>query len=253
MSGEEKRQGGLIGLLSAALSQEMGGRELAPPQVTRIDGQDLPPTISRLIHWVALIAQGGGRLILASSREEDEAQLEFSAQAAARVLGVESSTSIGSDGDELSEGVGGGDWVLLTTAGPDEEQLVLLLDDEMAGDLKAEIPEEDTSETGAPPHEFEPLTPGNGEALGEGRDLELILDVPLDVTVRLGSARRRIRDILALNSGAVLELDRQAGEAVDILVNGKMLARGEVVIIDDNFGVRITDIVSQTERINRLG
>ncbi len=83
-------------------------------------------------------------------------------------------------------------------------------------------------------------------------NIGLILDVPLDVSVELGHTKKKIKDILELSSGSVIELDRLAGEPVDILVNGKLLAKGEVVVIDENFGVRITDIVSPEERAKSL-
>jgi flagellar motor switch protein FliN/FliY len=78
------------------------------------------------------------------------------------------------------------------------------------------------------------------------------LDVPLQVSVELGRTRKAIKEILALTSGSVIELDRMAGEPVDILVNGKVIAKGEVVVIDDSFGVRITDIISPDKRISNL-
>jgi len=83
-------------------------------------------------------------------------------------------------------------------------------------------------------------------------NIGLIMDVPLQVTVELGRTRKLIRDILELAPGSVIELDKLAGEPVDILVNGKLIAKGEVVVIDDNFGVRITDIVSPIERASHL-
>jgi flagellar motor switch protein FliN/FliY len=83
-------------------------------------------------------------------------------------------------------------------------------------------------------------------------NIGLILDVPLSVTVELGSTKKSIKDILELTNGSIVELDKLAGEAVDINVNGKLLAKGEVVVIDENFGVRITDIVSPQERAARL-
>lgn len=83
-------------------------------------------------------------------------------------------------------------------------------------------------------------------------NIGLILDVPLQVTVELGRTKKRIRDILELANGSIIELDKLAGEPVDILVNGKLLAKGEVVVIDENFGVRITDIVSPMERAQNL-
>jgi len=83
-------------------------------------------------------------------------------------------------------------------------------------------------------------------------NIGLILDVPLQVTVELGHTKKSIKDILELSNGSIVELDKLAGEPVDILVNGKLLAKGEVVVIDENFGVRITDIVSAVERAQRL-
>ncbi len=85
-----------------------------------------------------------------------------------------------------------------------------------------------------------------------GQNLDLLLDIPLSVTVELGRTKRLIRDILNLAPGAILELDKLAGEPVDILVNNKLIARGEVVVIDENFGVRVTDILSPAERVKRL-
>ena len=83
-------------------------------------------------------------------------------------------------------------------------------------------------------------------------NIGLILDVPLQVTVELGRTRKSIKDILELTNGSIVELDKLAGEPVDIHVNGKFLAKGEVVVIDENFGVRITDIVSPEERAAKL-
>ena len=83
-------------------------------------------------------------------------------------------------------------------------------------------------------------------------NIGLILDVPLDVTVELGRTKKSIKDILDLTNGSIVELDKLAGEPVDIHINGKLLAKGEVVVIDENFGVRITDIVSKEERAARL-
>jgi flagellar motor switch protein FliN/FliY len=82
--------------------------------------------------------------------------------------------------------------------------------------------------------------------------LDLIMDVPLRVTVELGRTRMQIRDVLDLGKGSVVELDKLAGEPVDMLVNGKLIAKGEVVVIDENFGIRVTDIVSPIERFNNL-
>jgi flagellar motor switch protein FliN/FliY len=84
------------------------------------------------------------------------------------------------------------------------------------------------------------------------RNLSLLYDVNLNVTVELGRTRKPIRDILDLAAGSILELDKLAGEPVDILVNNKRIAVGEVVVIDENFGVRVTDIISQSERVRNI-
>lgn len=86
----------------------------------------------------------------------------------------------------------------------------------------------------------------------ESRNLNLLLDIPLQVTVELGRTKRTVKDILELTSGSIIELDKLAGEPVDILVNNRHIAKGEVVVIDENFGVRITDILSQAQRIHNL-
>ena len=90
------------------------------------------------------------------------------------------------------------------------------------------------------------------EATGERGSIEILLDVPLGATVELGRKQMMIRDSLGLGPGSVLELDKLAGEPADLLINGKPLARGEVVVIDENFGIRITEIMSPTERLNTL-
>ena len=85
------------------------------------------------------------------------------------------------------------------------------------------------------------------------RGMDLILDIPLEVTVELGRVRMLIKDVLELSSGSIIELDRVAGEPVDLLVNGRLIAKGEVVVIEDNFGVRLTEIISPAERVSGLG
>lgn len=100
------------------------------------------------------------------------------------------------------------------------------------------------------PVQFAPLKPA--AIPGVDTNIGLILDVPLQITVELGRTRKLIRDILELTPGSVVELDKLAGEPVDILVNGKLIAKGEVVVIDENFGVRITDIITPMERAIHL-
>lgn len=101
------------------------------------------------------------------------------------------------------------------------------------------------------PARFDDLS-GEPGARAERGNLDLILDISLYLTVELGRTQMKIKDILALAPGSVVELNRLAGEAVDVLVSGKVIARGEVVVIDENFGVRITDIQSPVERVNSL-
>ena len=84
------------------------------------------------------------------------------------------------------------------------------------------------------------------------RRLDMLLDVPLDVSVELGRCRMTIQELLALGPGSVIELDKVAGEPLDILINDRLVARGEAVVVNDKFGIRITDIVSPQERVARL-
>jgi flagellar motor switch protein FliN/FliY len=85
------------------------------------------------------------------------------------------------------------------------------------------------------------------------RNFDLLLDIPLEVTVELGRTKLVLRELLALTGGSVVELAKLAGEPLDVLVNGKLVARGECVMVNDKFGVRLTDIVSRSERLARLG
>ncbi|ERN53304.1 flagellar motor switch phosphatase FliY [Alkalihalophilus marmarensis] len=95
---------------------------------------------------------------------------------------------------------------------------------------------------------FEPQPLSNHES----KNLSMLLDIPLQVTVELGRTKRSIKEILELGQGSIIELDKLAGEPVDILVNQKLIAKGEVVVIEESFGVRVTDIVSQEDRIRNL-
>ena len=85
------------------------------------------------------------------------------------------------------------------------------------------------------------------------RNFDLLLDIPLEVTVELGRTKLTLRELLGLTGGSVVELAKLAGEPLDVLVNGRLVARGECVMVNDKFGVRLTDIVSRSERLARLG
>lgn len=96
---------------------------------------------------------------------------------------------------------------------------------------------------------FQRLTNSGAEA---HNDIDLILDIPVQLTVELGRTRIPIKHILQLAQGSVIELDALAGEPMDVLVNGCLIAQGEVVVVNDKFGVRLTDVTTQSERIRRL-
>ena len=89
-------------------------------------------------------------------------------------------------------------------------------------------------------------------APGAGNDINMILDIPVQLTVELGRTRIPIKHILQLAQGSVVELDALAGEPMDVLVNGYLIAQGEVVVVNDKFGIRLTDIVTPSERMRRL-
>lgn len=92
----------------------------------------------------------------------------------------------------------------------------------------------------------------DGHAQVEGDNLDLLMDIPLNLSVVLGTSKKSVRDILSFNTGSVIELDKLTDEPLDILLNGKLIAQGEVVVINDNFGVRIMNILSQSQRINNM-
>ena len=86
----------------------------------------------------------------------------------------------------------------------------------------------------------------------EKRKLDTILDIPVTISMEVGRSQISIRNLLQLNQGSVVELDRVAGEPLDVLVNGTLIAHGEVVVVNDKFGIRLTDVISQIERIKKL-
>lgn len=93
---------------------------------------------------------------------------------------------------------------------------------------------------------------GPSNSTGAGNDINMILDIPVQLTVELGRTRIPIKNILQLAQGSVVELDAMAGEPMDVLVNGFLIAQGEVVVVNDKFGIRLTDIVTPSERMRRL-
>lgn len=131
----------------------------------------------------------------------------------------------------------------------------------MQMDPQAEVPDDDSVPPDVPDAggggvrqevqavQFSPLTPAAPRGT-ESQSLGLIMDVQLNATVELGRSRMTVREVLALGPGSVVELDKLAGEPADLLINGKLLARGEVVVVDESFGIRITEIMSPAERLD---
>ncbi|MCX8575106.1 MULTISPECIES: flagellar motor switch protein FliN [unclassified Gilliamella] len=97
---------------------------------------------------------------------------------------------------------------------------------------------------------FETLSPNHTE--DKKQDINLILDIPVHLSVELGRTKMTIKDLLNLTQGSVIALDGLAGEPLDILINGYLIAQGEIVVVGDNYGVRITDIITPSERVRRL-
>ncbi len=130
----------------------------------------------------------------------------------------------------------------------------------MADDWEAALAEQGPVETGAQAAapqaqraSFAQLQPDPAPGGAVPEQLDLVMDIPVTLSVELGRTKIQIRELLQLAQGSVVDLDRLAGEPMDVLVNGFLIARGEVVLVNDKFGIRLTDIVSPSERARRLG
>lgn len=105
----------------------------------------------------------------------------------------------------------------------------------------------------APLEEFGSAPKSSAPQIGlDGPNLDVILDIPVSISMEVGSTEISIRNLLQLNQGSVVELDRLAGEPLDVLVNGTLIAHGEVVVVNEKFGIRLTDVISPSERIRKL-
>ncbi|MBA1272803.1 flagellar motor switch protein FliN [Stutzerimonas azotifigens] len=104
----------------------------------------------------------------------------------------------------------------------------------------------------APMEEFGGMPKPSGQVSLDGPNLDVILDIPVSISMEVGSTEISIRNLLQLNQGSVVELDRLAGEPLDVLVNGTLIAHGEVVVVNEKFGIRLTDVISPSERIKKL-
>ncbi|MDB6049956.1 MAG: flagellar motor switch protein [Pseudomonas sp.] len=100
--------------------------------------------------------------------------------------------------------------------------------------------------------EFGSVPKNNAAVTLDGPNLDVILDIPVSISMEVGSTDINIRNLLQLNQGSVIELDRLAGEPLDVLVNGTLIAHGEVVVVNEKFGIRLTDVISPSERIKKL-
>jgi flagellar motor switch protein FliN/FliY len=144
---------------------------------------------------------------------------------------------------------------------PDENQIS---DDDWAAAMQEQAAAEGLTDPAAPaeddgsPYQAKPasqLFPDFGQAGPKGgaiNDYDMILDIPVQLTVELGRTKIAIRNLLQLAHGSVVELDGLAGEPMDVLVNGTLIAQGEVVVVNDKFGIRLTDIITPAERIRKL-
>nr|WP_162922547.1 flagellar motor switch protein FliN [Aliivibrio sp. EL58] len=122
---------------------------------------------------------------------------------------------------------------------------------QMADEWAAALSESaDAQAVAAPLDDLEAKEPSFNE--DERRKLDTILDIPVTISMEVGRSHISIRNLLQLNQGSVVELDRIAGESLDVMVNGTLIAHGEVVVVNDKFGIRLTDVISQTERIKKL-
>ena len=99
---------------------------------------------------------------------------------------------------------------------------------------------------------FQDLQPEPGAGHNDDTNLDVILDIPVTISMEIGRSRIAIRNLLQLNQGSVVELDRLAGEPMDVLVNGTLIAHGEVVVVNEKFGIRLTDVISPAERVKKL-
>lgn len=126
--------------------------------------------------------------------------------------------------------------------------------DSMADEWAAAMEEQAHEEQDAQAVDLEEFDdPKDASPAFEGRpDLDVILDIPVSISMEVGRTSITIRNLLQLNQGSVIELDRLAGEPLDVLVNGTLIAHGEVVVVNEKFGIRMTDVISPSERIKKL-
>lgn len=127
-------------------------------------------------------------------------------------------------------------------------------DDALADEWAAALEEQDVPEDPVEVAPLENLEPESTPVIGgDNPNMDVILDIPVTLSMEVGTTDISIRNLLQLNQGSVIELDRLAGEPLDVLVNGTLIAHGEVVVVNEKFGIRLTDVISPAERIKKLG
>ncbi|MDY0013309.1 MAG: flagellar motor switch protein FliN [Rhodocyclaceae bacterium] len=154
------------------------------------------------------------------------------------------------DTEDFADQVGDDDW-----AAAMQEQATSEADLEaqkVAADLAAAAQSADSPYQAKPASHLFPDFGASGTRPGAMNDFDMILDIPVQITVELGRTKLSIRNLLQLAHGSVVELDGLAGEPMDVLVNGTLIAQGEVVVVNDKFGIRLTDIITPTERMRKL-
>lgn len=226
----------MLGSMTTSLSTLLGGKYvILPPSSEIVSFENKPPIISSLGEDDSVVYISY-KLRIGEEIEEKMIQvfpIEMAKAMVSKLLSAtgESSAKSASEPQPVRESVKSQD----TASIPSERE-----------PLKPQ-----TQPVEAKPVQFAPLQV-QGSPSVPPKNIDLILDIPLKVTVELGKTEMYIRDILNLGPGSIIELDKLAGEPVEVLVNGRPIARGEVVVIDENFGVRITDIISPRERLEKL-
>ena len=125
-------------------------------------------------------------------------------------------------------------------------------EDDWAAAMSEQAVAESTPQAAAQPADIFPSFGGTGAAGGMMNELDMILDIPVQITVGLGRTKITIKNLLQLAHGSVVELEAMAGEPMDVLVNGTLIAQGEVVVVNDKFGIRLTDIITPSERMRKI-
>ncbi|MBS1159884.1 MAG: Type secretion system outer membrane protein [Proteobacteria bacterium] len=125
-------------------------------------------------------------------------------------------------------------------------------EDDWAAAMAEQAISESTTAPAAQPADIFPSFGGSTGGGGMMNELDMILDIPVQITVELGRTKITIKNLLQLAHGSVVELDAMAGEPMDVLVNGTLIAQGEVVVVNDKFGIRLTDIITPSERMRKL-